>query len=81
MIGNEFKVSRQIVKHYMRGTMNNPKEDLFLKDPTWSNKESQAKGPKTKCWVRRQSNEGNEFKIFKHINLNFATIYCSFILF
>ena len=31
--GHKFKVNRQRVKHYIRATVNNPKEDLFLKYP------------------------------------------------
>lgn len=31
--GQEFKVNGQRIKHYIRATMNNPRKDMFLKDP------------------------------------------------
>ena len=31
---HEFKVNGHIVKHYMGASVNHPREDLFLRDPT-----------------------------------------------
>ena len=33
-IGKQFKVNGLRVKHYIGASMNNPRDDLFLKDPT-----------------------------------------------
>ena len=47
-IVHEFKVNGHIVKHYFGANVNNPKEDLSLKDPAWEIMDGQVEWPKIK---------------------------------
>ena len=50
--GQEFKVNGQIVKHYIRVVVNNPREDLFLKDLDRAIRDGQTEGRKIKHLLR-----------------------------
>lgn len=47
-MGQEFKVNGRRVKHCMGAAVTHPKEDLFLRDPTWAIKDGQTEGLKIK---------------------------------
>ena len=56
----------QRVKQYIWAAVNNPREDLFLKDPTWAIKDGQTERLKIKRWLEGNLMEEVVLTFFKH---------------